>query len=164
MSGPICAAFAVDCVALRAQGLKDLLPGSRIARMLMAELDHPGHDLLPLRIPLSTDPAERFFDSPARFAVIALDYLSEVIGIENSGRKFLIDHGVQNFARPRFPLHQKVNRQRLQLRRELRILREQSVRELWVLDPVRGRREPLRGTGRHRPPTADRECRSASGP
>ena len=131
----------------------------RVADVLAEVSGHLGDDFFAFGIPLLADLAERFLDGPERFAIVALQDFSQVVGVEHAFGQLVREHGVEKFPRPRLALHEQIDRQRLQFGREFRVLREDDIGELRVFDAAqRGEdaaREIGRG-GRRRPPATSR--------
>ena len=97
-------ALAVDRVALGTELPEDRPPGARVAGVLPQVLAHRGDDLLPPRVPLLADRAPRLLDRPDRLAVVALQDLAEVVGVQGAPGQLLRQHGVEQLPGPRLPL------------------------------------------------------------
>ncbi len=161
MIGAHLAAFAVNGVALGAEVLEDALTGDGVADVLAQILAHFGDDLFAFGVSLFANFAERLFDRPERFAVVALQNLSQVIGVEHALGKLVGEHRVEKFPRPRLALHDQIDRQRLQFGRELRVFGENDIGELRVVDAAQ-RGENARRQNRSRRRTAPRATSSSN--
>src|SRR5437867_12669319 len=129
-------------MALRAKALEYPLAGARVSEVVPQIIAHFGHHFFAFRIPLFTNRAEGFFHSPDRLAVIGFHDLSQMIRVQNTAGKPASQDGVQQFARPGLALHDEIDGERLEFRREFWILQKNDISEPGLFAAPESRKDP----------------------